>query len=417
MTHSPLRLFVGSHSTILFKAIRLTPLADAGIVADTTNQPAVDLLKTIDLKRHSVRGPWVFDGPVLVAPPNVGHGILRIPGMAPDEYALRIVCELPRDHQGGHEFAFGLVTPPSQVHVVLDSGGVSGFESVDGKGANANETTFNGQLFIPGVESTIDCFVRKEGVRVDFDGRTIIDWKGDRSRLSPGWLKAGAPKRNFYFGTHHRFLIKKMELLPLTQVSPPAGGWSVPTESVDVLKLIHPIRDAVKGEWTLDGGVLISPANEHLACLTLPVGVPEEYSLIVEATRVTGQREPTLHLGLKHESSQCLMILDAGGVSGLDLIDGIRCTANATRSDATHFRENANARIECTVRKSGIKVLFDGKPLVDWQGDSSRLSVLPLWPGRAVNGLFVSTHDSYRFSRIEVTPLLPEAKADGGVPP
>ena len=413
---SPLRLMLGTHDMHLFKAIRLTPLSEARTEFDTSQQPAVDLLKTVDLKRHAVRGPWAFEGPVLVAPPGFGHGILRVPGAFPDEYALRIVCELPRDHQGGHEFAFGLVAPPSQVHVVLDSGGLSGFETIDGKAAAENETTFRGQLFVPGVESTIDCFVRKQGIRIDFDGRTIIDWKGDRRSLASAWVKtAGAPKRNFYFGTHHKFFIKRLELLPLKEFSTPPGGWPVPTKAIDVLKLIRPERDAVKGRWSVADGSLSSAAGESLSCIRLPVGVPDEYSLTIEATLQTG--DPTVHIGLVSGGAHCLMIVDGNRLSGLDLIDGLRFDANPTRTDVAHFRPNAKAVIECTVRKSGIRVTFDGQPIVDYQGDPSRLSVLPLWPGRAMDGLFISTHDAYRLDRIELAPLPPETKADGAARP
>lgn len=79
-----------------------------------------------------------------------------------------------------------------------------------------NATTFQGDLFIDGVESTIDCTVGKEGIRVDFDGRTIINWHGDLKQLAPTWSQFGAPKRALWIGTHCNYRIKKMELVPLT---------------------------------------------------------------------------------------------------------------------------------------------------------------------------------------------------------
>jgi concanavalin A-like lectin/glucanase superfamily protein len=400
---SPLRLLLATHSSHHFKAIRLTPLSDARFAPDTTKQPTIDLLKTIDLKRHIVRGPWSLDGPILIAPSSP-HSILRIPGAIPNEYALRVVAEVPRDHQGGREFSIGLVAPPSQVQVVLDSESLSGLDKLGGKAFNANGTTYQGQLFVPGVESVIDSFVREDGIRIEFDGRTIIDWKGDRQRLTSGWSKLGAPKRNLYLAMHHKFLVKKMELLPLQEDRIPPGGWPIPAKQVDVLKLIKPNRDSVRGGWTLDGESLVSPANEHLACLKLPVGVPEEYSLAIEATRTKGQNA-TLHLGLVSGTSQCLVILDAGGRSGIDLVDGLRFDVNETTTDAGRLREGAIVRIECVVSKAGIQVTLDGKPIVDWRGGRDRLSVLSLWPGQAVPGLFLSTHGSYRFSAVEMRPV------------
>jgi hypothetical protein len=54
------------------------------------------------------------------------------------------------------------------------------------------------------------------GIRVDFDGHTIIDWHGDFRQLSPTWSQLRAPKRAFWIGTHCNYRIKKLELLPLT---------------------------------------------------------------------------------------------------------------------------------------------------------------------------------------------------------
>ncbi|HQU46795.1 MAG TPA: hypothetical protein PK867_28585, partial [Pirellulales bacterium] len=165
---SPLRLFLGTHCDWHFKAIRLTPLTDADDRSPAAKEPAADLLKTIDLKKHA-RGGWAFDGAVLVSPPNASHAGVRIPGVVPDEYRLRIVAERPRGFQGPPQLHVGLVTRLSQATLVLDADHKSGLEAVGGKMYHENATTFQGDLFIDGVESTIDCAVGKEGIRVDFD--------------------------------------------------------------------------------------------------------------------------------------------------------------------------------------------------------------------------------------------------------
>ncbi|HQU47231.1 MAG: hypothetical protein B7Z73_14850, partial [Planctomycetia bacterium 21-64-5] len=213
---SPLRLFLGTHCDWHFKAIRLTPLTVADAGSPAAKEPATDLLKTIDLKKHA-RGGWAFDGPVLVSPPNASHAGVRFPGVVPDEYRLRIVAERPRGFQGPPQLHVGLVTRLSQATLVFDADHKSGLEAVDGKMYHENATTFQGDLFIDGVESTIDCTVGKEGIRVDFDDHTIIDWHGDLRQLTPTWTQFGAPKRTFWIGTHCNYRIKKMELVPLTK--------------------------------------------------------------------------------------------------------------------------------------------------------------------------------------------------------
>lgn len=212
-TNSPLRLFLGTHCDWHFKAIQLTPLTDAKTASADAQQPRVNLLKTIDLQKHA-RGGWRFDGPVLVSPANVSHAGVRFPGVVPDEYRLRIVAERPRGFQGPPQLHVGLVTRLSQATLVLDADHKSGLEAIGGKMYHENATTFPGDLFIDGVESTIDCYVDKESIRVAFDGHTIINWHGDPRQLTPTWTEFGAPKRTFWIGTHCNWRIKKMELLP-----------------------------------------------------------------------------------------------------------------------------------------------------------------------------------------------------------
>jgi hypothetical protein len=218
-TNSPLRLFLGPHCDWHFKAIRLTPLisAEATAVTSPSAQKAeTDLLKTIDIKTHA-RGGWGFDGPVLVSPANVSHAGVRFPGVVPDEYRLRIIAERPRSFQGPPQLHLGLVTPSSQATLVLDADHKSGLESVGGKMYHENATTFQGDLFIDGIESTIDCTVGTQGIRVDFDDHTIIDWHGDPKQLKPTWTQFGAPKRTFWIGTHCNYRIKTVQLVSLTK--------------------------------------------------------------------------------------------------------------------------------------------------------------------------------------------------------
>ncbi len=271
--------------------------------------------------------------------------------------------------------------------------------------ANANETTYSGQLFVPGVESTIDCLVRKQGIRVDFDGRTIIDWKGDRQRLASGWTaRAGAPKRNVYIGTHCNFRIKKLELLPLTKDKRHAGDWPVAKDAVDVLKKIDPLRDAIHGHWAFEGPALVSPVGLNHGALNLPVGVPDEYVLVVEATPAPVNTGSTFHVGLVSGLSQFVLVVDAPGGSGLDRIDGKPFTSNESSRPGGRFTPGMPVRLECTVRKDGVYVTMNGEKIADWRGDRARLSVVPIWPGRAAPGMFISTHGSYHVRRIEVRP-------------
>lgn len=71
---------------------------------------------------------------------------------------------------------------------------------------------------------------------------------------------------------------------------PPASAPSAPlpgTPEIDLLALVDPARDAVKGAWTLESGRLVSD-DDPASRLELPYVLPEEYSFTVEFVRRSG---------------------------------------------------------------------------------------------------------------------------------
>lgn len=145
---------------------------------------AVNLLRLIDPKRDTVQGEWKLEGGALLCVRKLPWARLQIPYIPPDEYDLTLVAER---QEGLEAINIGLARGATLFHVVLDGfafkGLQSGLSTVDGKWADANETTVKGQLFTNGTPSTVVCSVRKEGVKVTVDGRKVIDWTGEYKRL------------------------------------------------------------------------------------------------------------------------------------------------------------------------------------------------------------------------------------------
>ena len=69
-------------------------------------------------------------------------------------------------------------------------------------------------------------------------------------------------------------------------------------------------------------------------------------------------------------------MLDArdGEASGLERIDGKLVHQNDMMTRGDIFPEKAEQTIVCSVRKGRILVTVKGKPLIDWNGDFTRLS-------------------------------------------
>jgi hypothetical protein len=152
--------------------------------AANSSEP-IDLLKLIELPRDAVSGTWQWDHGILVSPKQYGARV-QIPLAPPAEYAMTAVVEPTGDK---NSLILGQVEDGNRFQVLLDfntgnSGPLGALENVDGRNVGSNDTTFHGPVLASGRASTIVCTVRKGEVTVQVDGKTVIAWKGDPSRLS-----------------------------------------------------------------------------------------------------------------------------------------------------------------------------------------------------------------------------------------
>lgn len=230
---APFKAFMvkgGDHFTILDPLTRLLAakiLADAGpacAIAVTAQEIAkacpppgpIDLLKLLDLKQDVVQGEWVFKEGKLLSGKGQGTRV-QIPYLPPDEYDLTIVAARL---EGTDSMNIGLARGTAQFCACIDgwTSTVHGLSLVDGKLAADNETAKRtGGVLKAGRASTIICSVRREGVAVTVDGRKVIDWKGDTSRLSLyKELAVPNPRALFMATWDTRFLFAKMTLTPIS---------------------------------------------------------------------------------------------------------------------------------------------------------------------------------------------------------
>ena len=196
-----------------------------GALAETPSQPAakpsspvaIDLLSRIDLERDVVKGDWQFDSGQLSSPPDVNQARVQIPVEPPAEYKLRMVVM-----RGGHgkytTLGIGLVGGGRQFYVLLDSsveGGSLGLDMLDGKSWNQNSSTRRVSVFTDGVPAEVVCTVRESGLSVQVDGREVLVWKGDYSRLSMYRAWEVPNKRQLFLGTDCNYVISQLTLSPL----------------------------------------------------------------------------------------------------------------------------------------------------------------------------------------------------------
>jgi hypothetical protein len=143
----------------------------------------LDLLGIADVETCWCVGQWSRDGDRLLSPKQYGAR-LELPYSPPDEYRLVLIVE-PLDEpdglilgqrSGGNRFVTLLNFTPQK-------DGLSAIENVHGRNVG-NETTFTGNLFQKNRPSQVIVAVRKGGVTIAVDGRTIVNWKGPPDSLS-----------------------------------------------------------------------------------------------------------------------------------------------------------------------------------------------------------------------------------------
>jgi hypothetical protein len=339
------------------------------------------------------------------------HVRLQFPVLPPEEYDLKVVMTRTEGNDG---IAFGLAQPSAQWTVFVDKfpqeGSQSGLEMVD----NGMLTLVRGGQVQNNVPITFEFKVRRGSFSVLKDGKAFLQWQGNSSRLSnfPRWVVKN-PRALFLGQWENRLRYTEIKL---TAVSGEGrllrGGAAVPAPavpkgSVDLLALIDPAKDAVKGEWTKDSSGLDCPAGNHIR-LQIPYAPPDEYDLTIVANRKEGS--DGLLVGLAKGDVQWAVTMDtqSSGTfkSGFESLDNRGPNDNATTYAAPVFTNGAEITLEFQVRKAGVTVIAGGKRIIEWKGSFNRLSLPDGWKVKNPNALFLAAWGShYQFSRISLTPV------------
>jgi hypothetical protein len=188
----------------------LAVLPDSGATA----RREIDLLALVDLGKDRVRGEWAREEGALVATTSEAASRVQIPYLPPEEYDLTVVAERI---EGSDALVIGLASGGAQTAYELDgyvsSGHISGFEVLDGRTANRNESTRPGPVFENGRAGTVVVSVRRGRIAVSVDGNPLLDWSGEFSRLGVRADYVVPEKRALFVGAYAcRFRISRMAL-------------------------------------------------------------------------------------------------------------------------------------------------------------------------------------------------------------
>lgn len=204
----------------------------------------------------------------------------------------------------------------------------------------------------------------------------------------------------------------KTEPKPSSPATPPAPPVSpLASGPIDLLKRIDPRRDSYRGKWEMESDVLISPGSLR-ARLEIPFTPPEEYQLTLVVERRSGGN--LFGIGLLVEGRQVVVRLEQD-LCGLHRVDDLPGDKNPTTRSGPALLNDGPNTIVCTVRRGRVRVVSNDFPLLDWTGESKRLSVDDDWSVADKTRLFLGAWDGeYAISKVEIA--APPAASDTTMP-
>ncbi|HVC98204.1 MAG TPA: family 16 glycoside hydrolase [Pirellulales bacterium] len=227
----------------------------------------IDLLKQLNLKQPGTVGDWRIERHRLIFP-QVEFASIPVFDPAPEEYKLTAVVECAA-HDGG--LGLGIVVGASQALVAIDGQGKTGsaMGCIDGAEGKNNATWNPGSSIIDGKPNVIEITVRKNEVRVACNGRRLIDWLGEPSRLSLPAAFAGRHSSSQLFVCLARpspFSLTKLTLTPLgaaaaARKAARSDRWVPLFNGKDLKNWEAPPEN--KGTWNIEAGVLVGRGGKQ----------------------------------------------------------------------------------------------------------------------------------------------------------
>jgi hypothetical protein len=179
-----------------------------------------------------------------------------------------------------------------------------------------------------------------------------------------------------------------------------------PEQEVNLLAMIDTDRAWSQGKWTNGPQGLESPKGFG-SRIELPYTPPDEYRLCVVLEPLD---EPNgLLLGNRSGQNRFVTLFSfatpQGAMSAIENVDG-RNVGNETTFTGPLFVKNRISQAIITVRKDRVTMAVDGRAIVNWKGESQRLSLSDYWKTPNDSALFLGAYDCrYLFHRITLAPI------------
>lgn len=177
-------------------------------------------------------------------------------------------------------------------------------------------------------------------------------------------------------------------------------------EETDLLSELDPTKCFRQGQWRLSEGNLISPKS-YGARIELPFRPdgPYRINLVVEALDAPNG----LLIGHSIDGTRFVTLINHTSkgrpFSAIENVDG-QNVGNETTYQGDVLRKGRLSQVIAEVTETTVRVLVDGRLIIDWEGDSESLTLSDYWSTPDSKSIFLGSYDcSYRIYRCTVEPL------------
>ena len=181
-------------------------------------------------------------------------------------------------------------------------------------------------------------------------------------------------------------------------------AWS---HAVNLMPLIDPARDAVKGIWKLQEGKLMLESSSY-ARIQIPYEPPAEYDFRIILRRVAGMTGVAQFFSHTGRAAMWLMGGRSNTAFGFQMVDGIGVPHNRTSILKKNCLETGRDYTSILqVRNDGVKAFLDGKLISEWTTDFSDAGLERVWnlPDERflALGCSMSSFEFYKIDLLEIT--------------
>lgn len=195
---------------------------------------------------------------------------------------------------------------------------------------------------------------------------------------------------------------------PPPMVDPPPAPMPpvvVVPRTIDFMPLLDVDRDAVSGEWSMDGRkkiLRVGGADKYFT-LQLPYIAPEEYDLSVSFIRREARGD--VDCIVTQGTTQCVAAIGAfeDALTGFSMVGGKKVNQNKTQGTSPPIINGKRYQMTVSVRKRSMAIYVDEVLVSSWDPAKGALAMNPQWPVKNKKALGIGIYTGVTdFLAIEV---------------